>query len=140
MTSYPINGGQRAGTTIFEVIVAVMLLSAGLAITGQVIHTASLLRRENERRQCALQEAVNAFQQLRAKPWSELSAEEPPRLSLSSAGQRQLPQAKLTLHIVDDDQADARQFVVEVNWRLRSGQSASPVRLSGWRFAGEDQP
>jgi hypothetical protein len=135
---------RRRGTTLIEAIMAVTLLAAGLAMTGQVLYTTSRLRRDNERRGCALQEAANALEQLRAMPWSELAADEPPQLELSPAGARQLPGGKLALRIVDEPAETAspltKRLEVDVSWRPLGGQASSTVSASSWRFSGEDQP
>lgn len=141
MASQLISHSPRDGTTLFEVVVAVTLLAAGLAMTGQVLYSTSLVRRENERRQCALQEAANALERLRGLPWSELAAEAPPQLALSDVAAERLPQARLSIQIRDEVNAPAaKHLVVAVAWQLRNGQPASPVQLSSWRYAPERQP
>ena len=126
---------SRGGTTVVEVIVAVALLGAGLALTGEVLYHTSLLRRENERRQCAQQEAANALERIRGWSWQQLTAESLPEITLSDAAKRQLPQGELTVQIAEDaDDSQARRVIVEVAWQLRNGQPASPVRLAAWRW------
>jgi type II secretory pathway pseudopilin PulG len=128
------NSRRFTAFTLIEVIVAVTLLGAGLVLTCEVLHWTSLLRRENERRQCAMQEAANALERIRGWSWQELVAEQPPELALSESALRQLPQGDLQLEIAaDPDDSDARRIAVEVSWQLRDGQPAAPVRLIAWR-------
>ncbi len=136
------NPQRFAGTTLIEVVVAVTLLGAGLALTAEVLHWTSLLRRENERRQCAVQEAANALERVRGWSWQELVADPPPEVELSESARRQLPQGELQLEIAaDPEDSDARRVVVEVSWHLRNGQPAAPVRLIAWRWnVAEEAP
>lgn len=136
-----IHSQSRSGTTLLEVIAAVTLLGAGLALTAQSLHTTSLLRRENERRQCAIQEAANVLEQIRGLPLAELSPDSPPAVALSAEVKAQLPAAQLSLEITPAEVAgEARRLTVQISWKTRYGQLAAPVRLTAWRWPRETPP
>jgi hypothetical protein len=64
--------------------------------------------------------------------WNELTPERTAKFELSEDLQRQLPDARLAVHVTDEPETEARQVQIELRWEEAARRPAPPVRLSAW--------
>jgi type II secretory pathway pseudopilin PulG len=129
---------NRDGTTLAELIIALMLLGAATAVMLPLMVSVAAQRRAAEQRQLALFAAENLLDDLAATPWGELTQEAlSQRLARGdeTAAPRTLPGLDRQVTVIDRPDESARQITVQLRWKNRAGDFTTPVRLSAWRFA-----
>lgn len=111
-----------------------MALLAGLAqLLGMVTQQRRLVRQEV----VARTEAGNLMENLASRRWNEIGSEQVASLGLSEECQRSLPDGKLRIEVVSEDQ-DTKRISLRIDWLCASGRRSQPVRLVGWIYRNEE--
>ncbi len=124
----------RAGFTVLEIVVSMILLGVVLSLLAPLAKRANAQRERNEARRAALFELSNVLERQTANPadWSEGTEvrviEVPTRLMSS------FPQAELavTRHLLEAPAG--YRFDATFTWSEPNGQRAAPLRLSAFAF------
>ncbi|MDR3638652.1 MAG: hypothetical protein P4L84_32905 [Isosphaeraceae bacterium] len=128
---------RRRGFTVFELAIAVILLSVAMTVTVQLLGAIALERRTVGRRELAAQEVANLMEHLTARPWANLTAESLKDALLSNEARQALPGAELKVGV---EAADApggvpgKRVSIKLRWRNRAGEFDAPVRLTTWVY------
>src|SRR5436190_20650787 len=129
------------GVTLFELMVALFILTTAMAATVQLTAVTAGQRRTIEQRRIALQEVANQAERIALLPWEETARDKlttwRPSADLTSA----LPQAACTAEVSDEPgMPRARRIRLLVAWPNAAGQLVDPVAVTIWKFAEEGQP
>ena len=134
-TTRPLNIHPRTGTTLVETLVAGILLTTVVVLVGPLLLRSGQLRKMAAQRQLATQIASNCLERLTA-------GENPQAASHNVVQgwdmQRWLPDMKTGVTIRDDD--GRPRATVTIDWTTSTGQTARPVRLTGWLPADPEAP
>ena len=135
------HGSSRAGFTLLETFVAAVVFGTALVTFLPMMQSVGNQQRFTEQRLLALREAENLLEQLAPRQWSELTAEELAKLSLSDDVKSRLPQADLKVDVSESaEPPGSKRIAVQLSWTPRTAQAPQSVRLSGWFFKTEGQP
>ena len=132
---------RRRGVTLFELMVALFILTTAMAAIVQLVAVTASQRRTIEQRRVALQEVANQAERIALLPWEETARDKlttwRPSADLTSA----LPQAACTAEVSDEPgMPRARRIRLLVAWPNAAGQLVDPVAVTIWKFAMEGQP
>ncbi len=132
--------GRRAGFTLLELIVALLLLGAASAVLLPVLVTVSAQRRAAEQRQYALILAENLLDDLVARPWDDITQDSSAAVvaGVHAPDELQrliLPDLERVVKVTHGSDALTKQVSLELRWRNRAGDFTRPIRLSAWKFA-----
>ncbi len=126
---------RRRGVTIAESSMALLVVGLCASLIGELAWTAASQRRAVERRMVASQEIANLGDELRQWPWEDLTAERTARLQLSPLASATLPEAALSVSIVEETEPrPAKRLDVRVAWG-GDGDTSQSLEYSTWRFA-----
>lgn len=131
----------RRGFTLFELIIAGLLLGAVVVAAVPTVGWIARERRESERRQLALLAAENILERLSAIPWADLTPDRAAGVALPEDLQRQLPAPELRVAVAGEtDGSLGKRLSVEICWHERPGKYPAPVRLTAWVYPGVKEP
>lgn len=138
--THKVSHHSRRGFTIVELVGALVLLGIATGVMMSLMLSVAAQRRAAEQRQAALIHAENLLDEFLSRSWNDVTQD---ALSQVVAGDEvsqlpmplDLPEFVRTVTVTERPEDAARQITVELLWRNRAGQMASPVRLSGWKFA-----
>lgn len=126
----------RRGFTIVELLVALVILAAAMALVVRVVATAADQRRETARRRTAVQEAANVLERIVARPWEEIDETQLDDVRLSPHAVEALPGAKLKVKVAEDaGRPAARRVAVTLTWNAHGDEAAASTQLVGWKFS-----
>jgi Tfp pilus assembly protein PilV len=126
----------RRGTTLIEVTVALLVLSAAMLALVQMLSLATQQRRLTEVRRIALEEVANQAERVAALPWDRVTADKLTNWEPSAALLTAIPHAKCQIAVSDEAGLPAaRRVHLEIAWTGADGQPALPVGLTVWKFA-----
>ena len=132
-TRRTIRIAARRGVSLFEIVVATVLLGAVMTVSVQLLGWAAATRESAERRQWAVQEVANLMERLASRPWSELTPEAAAAESISDSARAMLRDAELKIAVTEPaSEPAAKRVAIELRWRNRAGEFDSPVRLTTW--------
>ncbi len=126
---------KRRGFTLWEVMVALLVLAALTTLCLQFYAAVSDQRRQVFAQLAATQEAANLLEQVEALRWNELTTASAARLQLSAQAARTLPEGRAEV-LIDEPSGNpiARRVAVAVFWRPNAGEPERKVRLVVWRY------
>ena len=126
---------KRRGTTLLEMMVSCILVSAAVATAIPILSAMKIQRRGTSERQAALIEAENILERLAARNWDELTQQSVTQLELSDWVKSRLPQPQLvtTIRPVPDG-PPAKEIRVHIEWQSFQNQSVD-VDLSAWVYS-----
>lgn len=128
--------GRRAGFTLAELMVALILIGAATGITLPLIAAQSRVRLNLERRRMALAEAENLLERMSGIPYARLTPELVRELKLSAAAQQALPSGEAHCQVVEETTAPlGKRLEVEIRWDAGPGKKSPPCRLVTWVYA-----
>lgn len=120
-------------------------MAVGLALV-LVVGTTQLLLMVSQQQRLAHQQVVadqatgNLMEQIASTPWEETTSEKLAAIALPETSVVQLPDANLSVDVVDEDPA-TRRITIAIEWQNTPGSTSESVRLVGWKFrAEEDAP
>lgn len=133
------RAARREGFTFAELMGAIVVLGAILAIGMQTLSWSVRHGAAIERRRTALREAENMLERFAALGWDALTPEAAAAAELSEPARRRLPQGRLQVQVEEvPAPLAARRLTVVVTWGDRAGQLVAPVRLSTWVYRDAD--
>jgi prepilin-type N-terminal cleavage/methylation domain-containing protein len=126
---------KRRGFTLWETLVALLVLSALTSLCLQFFAAASDQRRQVFAQLTATQEAANLLERVEALAWSDLTAASAAKLQLSDQARQTLPDPRVEI-LVDEPSGTppARRVAASVRWRPQPGEPEREVRLVAWRY------
>ncbi len=130
MSRHPPRGGEprRAGFTVAELTVAVVILAVALTLVAQ-LGIQSLHERARASAHLTAQEAAaNVLEAARACPWDKLTAEWAARQRLPEANNKMGWKLKVQVG-PEPSRPQVKRVEVEVHWLTPQGKTARPVRL-----------
>jgi len=123
----------RRAFALFEVIVAIGVLSALVGLVVELLASTSTQQRATDHRVLATLEAANAAEQATALGWADATPERLEKIKLSQSAQQSLPSAELAIAAVTDSDK-SRRVEIQVRWRGPGGRDEPPVRLNLWLY------
>ena len=124
----------RRGFTLFEIMIALVLLGVLLAVALKTLGWVAAEHRAAERRQFALHTLANLLERAAATPFETLNDKTLAVWTLPDAAARVLPDAELTSRV--EAVGDAKRVSVRLRWRGRSGIWEAPCRLTAFFYHG----
>ncbi len=126
---------KRFGFTIWEVLIACLVLTALTTICLQFFAAANDQWRLVFEQVAATQEAANLMERVRAAAWDNLNSQTAATLNLSPQAKKTLPEGRMEVKIdAPSGTPSARRVTVVVHWRPQPGTPEHEVRLTAWRY------
>src|SRR3954466_13521164 len=119
----------RQAFALFEVIVALSVLSALVGLVVELLASTSAQQRAADRRVLATLEAANAAERVTALGWANATPERFEEIKLSEAAQQSLPSGELAISAVPESDS-SRRVQIQVRWHGAGGRDEPPVRLN----------
>lgn len=132
-----IHARRRSGFLLQEAMMAVALALAGVVGIAQLLGMVAQQRRTAQQQVAAAGEAGNLMEDLASRRWNEITPQYAASLKLTEDCRRILPDGKLQVDVVSEDQ-DAKRISIRIDWQTASGQRGEPVRLLAWRFRDQE--
>lgn len=124
----------QRGTITHEATMAIVIATAVIAGTAQILAVISHQRRDIDRRSAAIREAGNLMEEIAARPWSKVTEEELVALSLSDECRTVLREPRLRVQVTPELAGGGKHISVEIDWLTGQNQRALPLRLAAWRY------
>jgi len=132
---------RRRGLSLFELTVALFVLTAAMTAIVQLMAMAAKQRRMIEQRRVALTEVANQAERITLLPFSELQPGEAHEWELSAESKTSLPYATATMEIQDQQApVPARQIRLLVRSPDAVGQMVELADLTVWKYAPGGEP
>ena len=132
---------SRAGFSLLEIFVAVVVFGTVLMTFLPLMQSVGQQQRMTDQRLLALRETNNVLEQLAQRQWKELTTEELAKLTLPDDVKSRLPQAAMQIDVSESaEQPTSKRVAVKLSWTPRSSQAAQSVTLFAWFFQTEGQP
>jgi prepilin-type N-terminal cleavage/methylation domain-containing protein len=137
---------KRRGFTIFEVTVAIVLLSALTALCLEFFAGVTGQQKDQNAELAATQEAANVMERLAAVAWDDLSKQPGGRFELSPQARKMLPDGRVEVNVSGTLRVPleggtrsvpdtiARRVAVAVCWRPLPGGPERKARVVAWRY------
>ena len=127
---------SRRGYGLFELAIAIFLLSVVLGVMVKVVNGVGIERRAADRRLFAIQEASNLMERLTSEPFDTLSNERAKVISEGSLPKKSLPDASWQIDVSElkGGPLPAKRLSVRLRWKDRSQGWDSPVSLTSWVY------
>jgi Tfp pilus assembly protein PilE len=134
------EGVHRRGMTLFELAVALFILTTAMLAIVQLMAATATQRRLVDQRRVALQEVANQAERVALLTWGEVAPETLTTWEPSADLAKSLPQAKCEAKVTaETNEPRARRIRLSVTWTSAAGQAVEPATVTMWRFAGEKQ-
>ena len=132
---------RRRALTVFELIVALFVLTTAMVTVVQLLGVAASQRRTIEQRRAALAEVSNQAERIALLAWDEVSSDKLNTWELSDISRNSLPQATATIEIQDENEpARGRRIRLIVHSPNSTGQRIDLADLTVWKFAAGGMP
>ena len=129
---------MRRGMTLFELTVALFILTTAMLAIVQLMAATAGQRRSVDQRRIALQEVANQAERVALLSWEQIAPEKLTTWEPSADLQKALPQAKCAAQVFEEMEAPAgRKIRLSVTWTNAVGQEVEPASVTMWRFAEE---
>ena len=128
----------RAGFTLLEIAVSLVVLGVVLTTVAQVIRWSAAEHRAIQRKRCALEAATTVLDCLSVRDWSAITSESAAAIHLPPETTRFLVDPHLQVSVVEEKQEKdlpGKRVSVEITWANAAGRAKEHVRLSTWVFA-----
>jgi hypothetical protein len=131
----------RRGLSLFELTVALFVMTAAMTAIVQLLAVAASQRRTIEQRRVALAEISNRAERIAFQSWDELLPGEAAPWDLSPASKISLPHATATSEIREQNETVlARQIRLIVRSPNSAGQVVELAELTVWKYGPGDEP
>jgi len=140
---------SRRAFTLFEIFVAVLVFGSVLTTFVPLMRGVHSQQRETDLHLLAVREVDNLLEEIGQLPWSDLTAMELNKRTLSASVKSHLRQSELRITVDDQKPANAKatkRVSVELTWQPHVGQPDKTVRLVAWfpaidsKTSAEGQP
>jgi hypothetical protein len=126
----------RRGLSLFELIVALLVLITAMTTIVQLLGVAASQRRTIEQRRSALSEVTNQAERIALLPWEAVSAGDLKSWEFSDESKRVLPHGMATMEVEDEDEpVRGRRIRLIVRSPNAAGQVVDLADLTVWKFA-----
>jgi prepilin-type N-terminal cleavage/methylation domain-containing protein len=128
----------RAGFTLLEIAVSLVVLGVVLTTVAQVIGWSAAEHRAIQRKRCALEAATTVLDCLSVRDWSAITSESAAAIHLPPETTRLLADPHLQVSVVEEKEQQGlpgKRVSVEITWANAAGRAKEQVRLSTWVFA-----
>ncbi len=127
---------HRRGLTVFELVVALFVLTAAMMAIVQLLGVAASQRRTIEQRRAALAEVANQAERIALLRWKDVVAEKLTSWELSDESKKALPRGTTTIEIQEETEPVlARRIRLMVRSPNSTGQELDLADLTVWKFA-----
>ncbi len=131
----------RSGLTLFELVVALFVLTTAMVAIVQLLAVAASQRRTIEQRRVALRETANQAERISLLPWNEMQTAELATWDLSEESRKTLPQATTAMEIHEESEpVKSRRIRLMIRSPNTVGQSIDLADLTVWKFAPGGEP
>jgi Tfp pilus assembly protein PilV len=131
----------RRGMTLFELTMALFILTTAIAAILQLVAFSASQRRAADQRRIALAEVANQAERIALLSWDQTAPEALTTWQPSAELAAVLPQAKCQVESLDEAGPPVgRRLRLSVTWTNAAGQEVVPAAVTIWKFAGEGQP
>ena len=130
----PQRKSRKRGTITHEAIMAIVMATAVIVGTAQILAVISHQRRDIDRRSTAIREVGNLLEEIAARPWDELTEAELSALALSDECNAVLREPRLRITVDPEPEGAGKHISVEIDWLTGQDQRALPLRLAAWRY------
>jgi len=128
----------RAGMTIVESMVALVILSAAMIALVQFVGVATRQRRTTFQRLAAQMEVANEAERIAALDWDSAAANKLTTWTPSDSLTAAIVKPDCLIAVSDESgPPQGRRIRLSVSWANAAGQ---PVELTIWKFRAEDRP
>jgi Tfp pilus assembly protein PilV len=135
------NQTNRRGMTLFELTMALFIVSTSMVAIVQVVAMAATQRRTLDQRRLAQLEVANQAERMALLSWKDTSPKDLTTWQPSAELAAALPLAKCAVEVTDEpSQPMSRRIRLTVTWPNSVGQEIEPAAVTIWRFAEEGQP
>jgi len=132
---------RRRGLSLFELIVALFVLTTAMTAIVQLLGVAASQRRTIEQRRSALSEVTNRAERIALLPWEAVSASNLDPWEFSDEFKRVLPHGTATMEIQEEaEPISARRIRLIVRSPNSAGQVVELADLTVWKFAQRGEP
>lgn len=128
------NETDHRGFVMSELIVAMAISVAAMVGIAQLMYQVTRQYRAAVQRTVVAGEAANVMEDLVSRPWNEITAGNPPALTLSAACRQAAPDARLNVDILPVEAEHAFRIVVRIGWPADDVPQKRPVQLVAWRY------
>ena len=127
----------RRGYTVFEFMIAVILLMAASTITVKIVGWVGAERRSADRVLWVNETLSNAMERVSTEPFETLNTERANALLKDYQGGQALPAAEWSGDVKDvaDSKPASKKLTLAVRWKSRSGEWLKPIRLTSWVYS-----
>ncbi len=126
---------NHRGYSLFEVMVALVLLGAAAVTLPPLLAGAARGRKAAEERQIALAETANVLERVARRPWSQVMPDALKTETISPAAQERLQSARLEIDVtVEPAEPASKRIGVALFWKDRTGRELTPARLTTWIY------
>jgi len=133
----------RRGLTLFELIVALFVMTTAMMILVQLLAVVAGQRRQLDQRRAAATEVANQAERLALLPWNDFVSTETSTWDLSEQFRQALPQATAKIEVQEEaEPVAARRIRLMVMSPNAAGQLIELADLTVWKFnpASQVQP
>jgi len=132
---------RRRGLSVFELTVALFVLTTAMMAIVQLLGVAASQRRTIEQRRTALAEVANQAERMALLPWDAVSASELKSWEFSDESKKTLPHGTATIGITEETEpVPARRIRLIVRSPNSAGQEVDLADLTVWKFAPGGEP
>jgi len=137
----PVKRGSRLGLTVFELVVALFVLTTAMVAIVQLLGVAASQRRTIEQRRTALAEVANQAESIALLPWDEVALDKLTSWELSDDSQKALPSGTATIEVEKETEPVlARRVRLIMRSPNSAGQVVELADLTVWKFAPGGEP
>ena len=136
--SATIRRSFRRGTITHEASVAIIIATAVIVGTAQVLAIIAHQRRDLDQRSIAAREAGNLLEEIAALPWSDIAEDQLSELALSDECTSVLREPRLEITVSAEPAASGKRIGVAIDWLVAEDQRALPLRLAAWRYPRQE--
>ena len=133
---------RRRGVTLFELMVALVVMTTAMMAIVQLLAMVASQRRMIEQRRAALTEVANQAERIALLPWNTVQSKvEAAAWEFSAESRTALPQGTATMEIQEETEpAKARRGRRRVRSPNSVGQMIELADLTVWKFAPGGEP
>jgi hypothetical protein len=131
----------RRGLSLFELIVALFVLTTAMTTIVQLLGVAASQRRTIEQRRTSLAEVANQAERIALLPWEAVSAGKLELWEFSDEAKSVLPHGTTTIEIQEEaEPVLVRRIRLIVRSPNSAGQVVELADLTVWKFAPGAEP
>lgn len=132
---------RRRGLSLFELTVALFVLTTAMTAIVQLLGVAATQRRTIEQRRAALAEVANQAERIALLPWDEVAPDKLLSWDLADDSRKVLPRGVATVEVQEESEPlSARRIRLLVRSPNPAGQMIDLADLTVWKFAPRGEP